>query len=391
MKLYGKELNLFPHEPSITIRSKNFRDFNIGEVEKFYMPESLERLNPNSTVSPVTFFEDDNRGAISPWETCNIGGTEFHLSIKGVGSTVDPYSLDPLNIHNVSELTPNREFGNTIENSGYNGNRFITGETWLRGSPYGGQGLELASIALKTSEMADPTSINGFRIAPVVSIVSMEKQMQEKIKELYWYRKYEGEIVQELRLMPSNVRLYFHASSTVGNDVSKVFDMFELNTDQISTTFMENFMRSGIAALTAFSRTLRKERDDIYSGVDYFDVWLDKDAVISKDGTIYFVDLEGVERRFVTEDKTKETITDQFYRSLYELMYAYARIDEEQVRRYGSTMDKRTRLQMTLEKALRNDKYVKIEVQNGKLDLIIGNDLNKDNLNTNFTMLNRVV
>lgn len=391
MKLYGKELSLFPTEPSNIIRSKTFKKFNLGEMEKYYMPESLNKLCSEHGTERINFFEDDNRGAISPWEVCNIDGTEFHLSLKGVGSTVDPYSLDPLNIHNVSALTDDKNFEREIIATEYTGNRFITGETWLRGSPYGGQGMELAMIALKTSEMANPTSINGFRIAPVVSIVSMEKTLQEKIKELYWYRKYVGDIVQEIRMMPSNVRLYFHASSTVGNDVTKIFDIFGIDNNEKATQFLQNFMKSGIAALTAFPRTLRKEKDGIYSGVDYFDVWLDKDAVISGDGTIFFVDLEGVERRYVMEEKVQETITDQFYRSLYELMYAYARIDEEKVRRYGGSPDKRLRLQIALESALVKDRYVRVEENGGRLNLIIGNDLGNNNLNSEFTMLNRVI
>ena len=31
-----------------------------------------------------------------------------------------------------------------------------------------------------------------------------------------------------------------------------------------------------------------------FSGLDYFDVWIDKDAVIAPNGTVYFVDLEGL-------------------------------------------------------------------------------------------------
>ncbi len=238
--------------------------------------------------------------------------------------------------------------------------------------------------------MADPTSINGFRIAPVIGIVSMEKELQERIRELYWYRKYNGDFVQEIRLMPSNIRLYFHATSTVGNNISKVFEMFNINDNRASTEFMVNFMKSGLAALTAFSRTLKKEDDRIYSGLDFFDVWLDKDAVLSSDGTIFFVDLEGVERRYVMEEKIGETITDQFYRSLYELMYAYTRIDEERIRRFGTPIERRMQLQSILEMATDGDKYIEIDENNGRVDLIIKNDLKYDNLNSSFTMLNKV-
>jgi hypothetical protein len=390
MNILGKELILYPQEPSYKIRSKKFLNYDLGDIDRFYLPESIISIEQYKNMTPISFVEDDNRGAIRPGPVCTIDQTDFFLSIKGVGSTVDPYSLEPLNIYNVSDLTDDPEFRKKIEGSGYRGNRFITGETWLRGSPYGGQGLELARIAMNTSEMADPTSINGFRIAPLIGIVSMEKELQERTRELYWYRKYDGDIVQELRLLPSNIRLYFHSSSTVGNNINKVFEIFNVKDNSTSTEFMVNFMKSGLAALTAFSRTLKKEDDRIYSGLDFFDVWLDKDAVLSGDGTIFFVDLEGVERRYVLEEKIRETITDQFYRSLYELMYAYARIDEERIRRFGTPIERRTQLQTILERATENDKYIELDENNGRVDLIIRNDLKNDNLNSSFTMLNKV-
>lgn len=390
MNILGKELPLYPRDPSYAIRSMKFNKFSLGSFEKFYMPESLVNLKINDYNHPIKFIEDDNRGAIKPEAFCNIDGTDYYLSVKGVGSTVDPYSLDPLNVFSIGSLTDDLAFRKEIENSGYNGNRFITGETWLRGSPYGGQGLELAKIALNTSEMANPTSINGFRIAPVLGIVSIEKQLQEKIRKLFWYRQYTGDIVQELRLLPSNIRLYFHSSSTVGNNISKIFEIFEIRDNLESTEFLVNFMKSGLAALTAFSRTLRKEDDRIFSGLDFFDVWLDKDAVLSSDGTIYFVDLEGVERRYVMEEKILETITDQFYRSLYELMYAYVRIDEERIRRYGSQIDRKIQLKSILEMAIQKDKYIELEKNGENVQLIIKNDLGCDKFNMRLTMLNRV-
>ena len=45
-----------------------------------------------------------------------------------------------------------------------------------------------------------------------------------------------------------------------------------------------------------------------YTGLDFNDVWLDKDAVISPDGTVYFVDLEGIEERTVDADHVIDKI-----------------------------------------------------------------------------------
>jgi hypothetical protein len=390
MILLGKELPLYPHEPRKTIRNTNFKNFQIESMEKFYLPGSSHNLVGREGIFSMNFIEDDNRGSILQGELCEIDGTEFFLSVKGVGSSVDPYSLESLNINNISSLSHSIEVRESIEKSGYKGNRFITGETWLRGSPYGGQGYELAAIAMETSEMADPTSINGFRVAPLMSIVFMEENLQKKVRELYWYRRYTGDFVQEIRLVPSNIRLFFHASSTVGNNISQVFDIFQIRTDEEAISFIINFVKSGIAALTVFSRTLRKERNGIVSGLDFFDVWLDKDAVLAKDGTIYFVDLEGVERRYVMEEKVKETITDQFYRSLYEFMYAYVRIEEERERRFNKNPERKSQLEYFLRIALKNDKFVDVENNNGHVELIVKNLLNAKNLYNSFTMLDEV-
>ena len=46
-------------------------------------------------------------------------------------------------------------------------------------------------------------------------------------------------------------------------------------------------------------------------------------SVLAPDGTIYFVDLEGLEWIQIKESEVAEKIDDQIYRSLYEFMYAY--------------------------------------------------------------------
>ena len=59
--------------------------------------------------------------------------------------------------------------------------------------------------------MADLTSIHGFRIAAIVKIAFLPNDIENEIKKIYWYRKFRGRMVQETRLVPSNVRIYFHS------------------------------------------------------------------------------------------------------------------------------------------------------------------------------------
>ena len=151
--------------------------------------------------------------------------------------------------------------------------------------------------------MADLTSIHGFRVAPVVKIVFLPEDLENEIKKIFWYRRFRGRMVQEIRLVPSNVRIYFHSGSTVGGNIRSIFDLFGMDSNDKAVDFLKNFVKSGIAYLTLFTRTMKRNEDGTFSGLDFYDVWLDKDAVLAPDGTIYFVDLEGLEWITVEEKK----------------------------------------------------------------------------------------
>ena len=117
--------------------------------------------------------------------------------------------------------------------------------------------MNMQTLRMKVSEMADLTSIHGFRIAPLVKIVFLPQELENEIKKIYWYRKFRGRIVQETRLVPSNVRIYFHSGSTIGGNVKSIFSLFEIDTNDKAVEFLENFVKSGIAFLTLFVRTLK--------------------------------------------------------------------------------------------------------------------------------------
>jgi hypothetical protein len=235
--------------------------------------------------------------------------------------------------------------------------------------------------------MADLTSIHGFRVAPLVRIVCLPEDLERQVKDLYWYRRFGGRMVQEARLVPSNVRVYFHSGSTVGGDIGSIFDLFGIDGDDKATAFLRNFVRSGIAFLTLFTRSLRSNDDGTFSGLDFYDVWLDKDAVLAPDGTIYFVDLEGLEWVTVAEKDVAEKITDQVYRSLYEFMYAYEQIERERSARFGSVRDRRSQFAGLLGEALRDDEVVGLERGGGSLELVIGNILQEQSLTKKFPII----
>jgi len=387
MKLRGLPLDLDIYETSVVLTNKHFQDFEMHDLESVYLPESMRPFTNLVPTGTKAFIADDNRGAVSSLPCLELDGTDFYLSVKGIGSTTNPFSQQLLGKAEICSLLKDARLKDRIVNSEEKAPRYITGELWLRGSPYGGQGLEHATTSMRVSEMADLTSIHGFRIAPVVKITFLPEDLESKIKEIYWYRKFPGRIVQETRLVPSNVRIYFHAGSTIGGNISAIYTLFEIDENEKALSFLKNFIKSGIAFLTLFIRSMRSNEDGTYSGLDFYDVWLDKDAVLATDGTIYFVDLEGLELIKVPEKKVHEKIDDQIYRSLYEFMYAYEQIERERSNRFGLQIERKAQFEYLLKEALKDDDVVKVARDGDRLQLVLGNILGEKRLMREFPII----
>jgi len=383
----GMPLSLDQYEASEFLTNKHFQKFKMPEFESFHLPDSMRRFTDLSLMRTSEFVADDNRGAVSTTPTLEIDNTPFHLSVKGIGSTASPFSHQLLWKTEILSLLKDSRLRERIEKSEAKSPRYITGELWLRGSPYGGQGLQHATTSLKVSEMAELTSIHGFRIAPLVKIIFLPEELENEIKKIYWYRRFSGKIVQETRLVPSNIRIYFHSGSTVGGNVSSIFEIFGVDDNAKALRFLRNFVKSGVAFLTLFARTIKKNDDGTFNGLDFSDVWLDKDAVLAPDGTIFFVDLEGLEQISVRKEKIAEKIDDQIYRSLYEFIYAYEQIEQERARRFGEMSDRKTQFEFFLKDALKDDDVVSLSRLGQSLELVIGNALQEKSLTTRFPII----
>jgi hypothetical protein len=389
MKMKGLPLCLDTYETSEIITNKHFQAFEMPEFDRVYLPQSMRPFSDLSPLGTKEFIVDDNRGAVCTSPAVNIDGTDFFLSVKGIGSTTSPFSHQPLCKAEICGLLNDARLKDSIINSVDVPARYITGELWLRGSPYGGQGLQHATTSMSVSEMADITSIHGFRVAPLVKTVFLPKEIEKEVKKIYWYRRFNGRMVQEIRLVPSNVRVYFHSGSTLGGNTGSIFDLFKIDDNEKALKFLKNFVRSGIAFLTLFTRSIKNNNDGTFGGLDFYDVWLDKDAVLSPDGTIYFVDLEGLEWINVREKDVKEKIEDQIFRSLYEFMFAYEQIERERSARFGDVTDRKVQLECLLSEALKGDEIVDLVHEGENLELIIGNILQEQDLTANFPIINR--
>jgi hypothetical protein len=381
-------LSAFPAE---TVTNSHFAGRVGSPFGAFYLPVSLLPLVSQPPQEVRTFVEDDNRGAILPESVATLDGEEFYLSVKGVGASVAPYSWRALDRAYAAELARDPRVGEALRRSGTDrSDRIITGELWLRGSPYGGQGWEHAATALRISERADLTSLHGFRVAPVVQVAFLPESLEADLRSIYWYRQYRGRFVQELRLVPSNVRIYFHARNTVGNNARHVFDLFEVSSNERALSFETNFVRSAVAMLTLFARTLTPDpRPGSYRGLDFHDVWLDKDAVLAPSGTVYFVDLEGVDEVRVAREEVRERIEDQVYRSLYEMTFAFEQIEEERQRRFGGGEARADHFESVLRAALAADPFVRVRGEGARVELEIRNNCQEEPLFVRFQAVDR--
>jgi hypothetical protein len=173
--------------------------------------------------------------------------------------------------------------------------------------------------------------------------------------------------------------------------MKRVFDMFVIDSNEKAYEFEMNFIRSCISLLTLFPRTMRLREDGRYSGLDFNDVWLDKDAVLAPDGTVFFVDLEGIEERVVDEKMVADKIEEQLHRSLYEFMFAYEQIENERASRFGPAGDRRMQFEMLVREAVKDDRFIDLTSEGGSLKLIIKNKLDEQKLNKSFSVVDRDV
>ena len=399
ISLRGVPITLNEYHGSGTITNRHFRGQTLPEFDRIYLPDSVKPFADMESIGSRELLIDDNRSAIGKVPCATIDGTDFYFSVKGIGSTTSPFSRQLFRKDEITSLLKNQGVRERVRNAKEKEMKFpryLTGELWSRGCPYGSQGLEFATIAMKAAEMSDSstTSIHGFRIAPLVKIVRLPLALQREVTQLYWYRRFKQEMVQETRLVPSNVRIYFHSDWTIGDDTGELFDFFHIDDNEKAMSFLRNFVRSGIAILTLFVRSMSDNGNGTYSGLDFYDVWLDKDAVLAPDGTIFWADLEGLQSitiggrdRADVEFNIEENMEHQIYRSLYEFMYAYEQIERERVRRFGHQTDRKVQFELLLNEALRGDEVVQLHRSQDSLELVIGNILGEESLAKEFTIL----
>jgi hypothetical protein len=312
---------------------------------------------------------DGNRSVILPEVVVDVAGTPYALSVKGIGARPPLYGDSPIDFAFQSDFGGGRPLSGALA-----GARQITSEPWFGESPYGAQGELPASYSLMITGFSVDCQINGFYICPVIEVNEFPEAVRVGALSRYWYRRYEGAFLQEQRLVPSNIRIYHEAELTLGTSPSLVLEAVGVRTPEAADDFIENYIASGVAALTVYVRTMRRTPWG-FRGLDYGDVYLDKDAVIAPDGRLYFVDIEGLDWILGGADvPVEERVREQFNYNYYEFMYGLdllLRARERLADHALSQGERRQALAARFPIALARDPFTRIETNSRGVDVVV--------------------
>jgi hypothetical protein len=363
------------HEVETGNKEMNPHFLNLAHDVNMYLGAATAHFHGiQGTVHPA--IRDENRNAIIPGIKTEIGGRVYYFSIKGCGAYSDMFSTEPLTRDTLVTTCHDPSFIPRLqrlpEPSG-----FIMAESWMGESPYGAQGESNARDALEFSILARDASINGAYICPVAGIVPLAGAIEEAARNFYWFRPYPHAFYQEVRLVPSRTRIYFESPELLANPESAL-GRFHVDTPKQVERFEINFIKSGLALLSLFTRSAR-ESGNAFQGIVYHDVWLDKDAVVAPDGTIHFADLEGLEWRRIPRSEIKEFQAVQhaeWDKLVYEFLYALVQIDAHRAQLEGMSQNwarQRESLALYIQLAIEKDPFLYIKLEKGNMNVMVEN------------------
>lgn len=149
---------------------------------------------------------------------------------------------------------------------------------------------------------------------------------------------------------------------------------FGVETRDDMDRFIENYIVSGIAALTLAARTC-KIVDGHYELLDYDDVWLDKDSIIAPDGMLHFADIDDLEwREYRDQTGVKKKFRRQLERNFFEFMFGLDALLSESYlmeNKERTPGERRQDLAVRFEMALMMDPFAIPERSNDGLDIYV--------------------
>ena len=140
LNLRGMPISLNVYDGAATITNRYFTRFRMPEFERLYLPDSVKPFSDAVPLGTKEFLIDDNRSAVSRQPYMAIDGTDLYFSVKGIGSTTSPFSRQLFKKEEVCGLLKSGATKERIMNAKEKEMRFpryLTGELWSRGCPYG--------------------------------------------------------------------------------------------------------------------------------------------------------------------------------------------------------------------------------------------------------------
>lgn len=342
-------------------------------INAYIGPATAELHGINDSI--IRAIKDENRNAVLPDRSVKIQNNTFYLAVKGCGAYEDMFSGDLLTPSKIKQACRDNSYLDKIENLS-TGQGFIMSESWMGESPYGAQGHMNALDELAFSIVANGDSINGACICPVIGVIQLPLKIEEVARKFFWFRTYNDHFYQVLRLMPSNVRLYFESTKIIA-DPNSIFSLFGLDSSKKIEQFELNFIKSGIALLSLYTRSAKKEGENV-TGIVYRDVWLDKDCVVAPNGIIYFADLEGLIWKSVPLTKFKNLQTSEWQKLVFEFLFALVNIDSYRHELEGLSISwekQREELALFIQLALENDLFSFPILKEENLHIVIESEI----------------
>lgn len=370
---------LYPSDTPVVLAG-NMKSYLPTVRNKVCLPMSCRNLVPSSeNMQKVRGLRDNNRSLILPEYCVIIAGRRYYLETKGIGARVPMYGF--MMPDDATYVWGSRFHGRGIVEhwkTMTTGEPRYMGEMWFGTAPYGAHGTNesLDSIAITELciDMEYPNCINGFWICPVIYSIQLPDWVVNARKDFYWYRKFPGTWSQQFRLIPANIRLYFHSDCTLGIAPRKVLSAYGVETKEDMDRFIENYIVSGMAALTLGARTCRMV-DGHYELLDYDDVWLDKDSIIAPDGTLHFADIDDLEwREYLDMASVKRKLRRQLERNFFEFMFGLDALLSETYlmeNREYLPHERRQDIAARFEMALMMDSYARPERVKDGLDILV--------------------
>jgi len=345
-------------------------------VNIYLGPGTAEFHGMKGTTIPA--IRDENRNAVIPSRSTEIDGRTYYLSIKGCGAHEDMFFGDVLTPEKIAAACREPALLPRVAQL-RNPSGFIMAESWMGESPYGAQGSPNAHDGLEFSSLTKNASINGAYICPVIGIVPLAGIIEDTARMFYWFRQYPKPFYQEMRLVPSRMRLYFESPHVLA-DPSSAFAQFHVDTPKQAERFEINFIKSGLSLLSLFLRSAQ-ERDGNISALAYYDIWFDKDAIVAPDGIIHFADIEGLDWRTVPlkpVQQCRELVHSiqrkEWDKLVFEFLFALVQIDAYRALLDGHTFDwakQRENLSFFIQMSIEKDPFLYTRIVDGSLNAYV--------------------